>query len=177
MDLTGNLDLFDTTDGDNPISIAQLNSDYCAIDDIAQLLQTGNRKFKIMHLNIQSLPAKFEQLKVSLDYLATVDLTLDCILLCETYLNNLHCDLYNIPGHSFVQRCRSSMNNGGVAIHISDKIPFKIREDLSLFIEGEFESIVIETCLHQRTCLIAEVYRVLDTNETASIECLIEDVQ
>ncbi len=64
------------------------------------------------------------------------------------------------------------MKHGGVVIYISDKIPFKIcddlRDDLSLLSEGEFESIVIETCLNQRMCLLVEVYRVPNTNETAS---------
>ncbi len=63
--------LFDTTDCDNHISIAQLNSDYLEIDDLPKLLQIWIHEFKIMHLNILNLPANFEQLKVLRDRLAT----------------------------------------------------------------------------------------------------------
>jgi hypothetical protein len=35
------------------------------------------------------------------------------------------------------------MSKGGVAMYVSNNITFKIREDLSVFHEGEFESIFI----------------------------------
>ena len=54
-------------------------------------------------------------------------------------------------------------SRGGVAIYISETYNFSIRHDLSNFIEGEFESIFIETKTPQ-AAIIGEIYRIRKTN-------------
>ncbi len=39
---------------------------------------------------------------------------------------------------------RSHVGHGGVGIYIREDITYKIRDDISLFIEGEFESVFVE---------------------------------
>jgi hypothetical protein len=62
------------------------------------------------------------------------------------------------------------MSKGGVAIDVRDTINFKMRDDLSLYVEGEFESIFIETCDKYSPAIIGEIYRIPNTNAQTSLE-------
>ncbi len=93
--------------------------------------------------------------------------TLIFILLCETYLNNINYNQFKIPGYTFVQTNRSHVGLSGVGIYIREKITFKIR-DISLFIEGEFESIFVEATHLKKSYIIWEIYRVPNSNVNLS---------
>ena len=49
-------------------------------------------------------------------------------------------------------------------MYIKENIQFNIREDLSIFIEGEFESIFIETFNESFTTIVGEIYRIPNTS-------------
>ena len=101
----------------------------------------------------------------------SVTLNPDYILLCETFLTDQTASLYQIPGYKLVHKSRTAKTRGGVAIYIRDNIPFHVREDLGYFIEGEFESIFIETTQSGlKHSIIGEIYRVPNTNEKLSVE-------
>ena len=55
-------------------------------------------------------------------------------------------------------------------MYIRNDIDFQVREDLSLFHEGEFETIFIETTGPGRHAIIGEIYRVPGSNEIVSID-------
>ncbi len=59
-------------------------------------------------------------------------------MLCETFLTDLNCHLYPIPGYNFVDKHRGALKHGGVGIYVRNDIPFTVRDDISVFIEGEF---------------------------------------
>ena len=59
---------------------------------------------------------------------------------------------------------------GGVAIYIRDNIQYNLREDLSIFIEGEFESMFIESINNDQTSIVSEIYRIPNTNVNVSIQ-------
>ena len=59
---------------------------------------------------------------------------------------------------------------GGVAIYIRDNIQYDLREDLSIFIEGEFESIFIESINNGQTSIVGEIYRIPNTSVNLSIQ-------
>ena len=123
-----------------------------------------------MHINICSLPDKFDKLKVLLSSLELVNIRFDFILICETFLSDRNHDLYNLPGYTFVSRHRKYAKCGGVGIYVRSCFNYIVREDLSTFKEQSFESIFIEVA--ERTghnVLIGEIYRIPNTSCADSI--------
>ena len=129
-----------------------------------------NFQTKAMHLNIEGLNAKFDELKFLLAQLSEKNIKLDCILVCETVINCHNEQLFNLPGYKFICRNRTNKTKGGVGIYILDTIPYKVRDDLCVFVEGEFESIFIEICEDKCSTIVGEIYRVPDTNVQLSLE-------
>ena len=95
-----------------------------------------------MHLNIRSLPDKFDKLKLLLSQLDNVNVNIDFILICETYLIERNHDLYQLPGYNCISRHRKQAKCGGVGMYISDKYNYIISDDISLFVEHSFESVL-----------------------------------
>jgi hypothetical protein len=58
---------------------------------------------------------------------------------------------------------------GGVAMYLKDNIKYKLRNDLEIHIDGEFECLFIEAQLNNKQVIVGEVYRVPNTNEIDSI--------
>ena len=154
-----------------PIGI-NIDSKYFGMDDLNNLLPQGNLHLKLtaVHINIHSLPAKFDQLNIMLLRLNQLKINLQIILLCETFLNDNNSALFNIPGYTFIYKNRQSMSRGGVAIYIRDDIKFKLREDIGSDTEGKFESIFIEVITNPKHIIVGEVYRTPNSNEAQSIE-------
>ena len=71
---------------------------------------------------------------------------IDYILLCETcVVNDDNVHLFKLLNYNIICKNRKIKAKGGVAIYIRDNIQYNLREDLSIFIEGGFESIFIES--------------------------------
>lgn len=83
---------------------------------------------------------------------------IDILTLSETHLTEHEPEpLFEIPGYSFVSRCRSSGKDGGVAVYISSKLCWERRIDLE---NDEVECIWIEVKQNQsKGWLIAVIYR------------------
>lgn len=152
-------------------ALSTLNSPYLDCDEIHDHLVSGvTYSPKVMHLNIQSLPSKLNELKCLLNQLRENGIILDFILLCETFVGNDTCHLFSIPGYTLVTKNRQKMIRGGVAMYIRQCIPHKIIEQLSVFHEGEFESLFIETKIQDKRFIIGEIYRIPNTPEDLSVE-------
>jgi hypothetical protein len=151
---------------DNPLQLLDINSNYYHIEDIhASIPQDIQFKYKTIHINMQSLPDKYDKLKLFLHRLMDAHLTVDFILLCETFLTVNNADLYQIPGYKFIHKTRSSTSRGGVGMYIRNDIRFKLRDDIAIFCEGEFESIFIETTGNEKPTIVGEIYRIPNSNE------------
>ncbi len=156
---------------DNPLKTFNIDSQYCDIDQLKNYLHGDNQhkfEYSSMHLNIQSLPAKFEQLKLLLSILEEKDINLDFILLCETFLTDNIANKFNITGYDMVYKNRLT-NRGGVAIYINNKLNYKMRDDLAINKPGVFESIFIEVQSPKLNAIVGEIYRIPNTNEIDSI--------
>ena len=68
-----------------------------------------------------------------------------------------------------IYKNRTVGTRGGIAIYIKETISFKCRPDSEINIDGEFESIFIETIIKQEKIIIGEIYRVPNTNEQLSL--------
>ena len=167
--------LYDAYIGNNddephPVRSLDIDSKYYNIDDMFSACVTNTYfDYSALHLNVQGLASKFTGLKMMLSQIQDAGICFDFILLCETFLNDFNCDYFNIPGYNLVSKNRKSMNKGGVAIYIKHSINYKIRDDLSTFVEGEFESIFVEI-MGTSPAIVGEIYRVPNTNINTGIQ-------
>ncbi len=163
----------DDTSNNNNQNILNVGSKLYELDDIqAKFSVNHNFMYTAMHLNIHSLLAKFDQLKTLLTRLNGIQIQLDFILLCETFLSDTNANMFDIPGYNFVYKNRKVNCRGGVAIYIKDNIKFSNRPDLEINHDGEFESIVIEANVSNTSSsvIVGEIYRVPNTSEVVSVE-------
>jgi hypothetical protein len=149
------------------------DTSYINTDAIKEALHNHNAsKYSCLHLNIQSLPSKFDRLKELLKELNNANINIDFILLCETFLNDSNTQLYNLQGYNLISQNRSRLARGGVAIYVKSEYNYKLRNDLSVNVEGEFESIFIETKSkrNNETLIVGEIYRIPNTNINDSLQ-------
>jgi hypothetical protein len=173
QDLNDLMHLFNSDDNtnDNPLELLDIKSDYYEINDINATIPRGaNFQYKTIHINIQSLPDKFDKLKLFLHRLKDESLTIDFVLICETFLTDKNANMYQIPGYKFIHKSRSIISRGGVGMYVRDNIQFKLRDDIALFYEGQFESIFIETTHSSKTTIIGEIYRIPSANDQLSLD-------
>ncbi len=96
--------LADFMENDNNATANVINTK-CELYDIEELRNCPNchnSKYTALHLNIHSLPAKFDQLKAMLTRLKTISINIDFVLLCETFLADYNADIFQIPGYNFI---------------------------------------------------------------------------
>ena len=157
---------------DDRFNLLNVNSSYCSVEDIntSEILMS-DYKYCAIHLNIHSLPSKFDQLKDMVVRLNDNKIKVDFILLCETFLVDANADKFSIPGYNFVHKSRKSLSKGGVAMYIADKYTFVERQDLCINVEGEYESIAVELNSQNggRNLIISEIYRIPNTSERESL--------
>ena len=130
----------------------------CKQYDIEDLkLCNKGYKYSARHINIQGLPAKYGRLITLVANLTDIDIKMQFIIICETFLNDTNFDKYAIPSYHFVKNNRSHHKQGGVGIYIMDTLQFNIRNDLSVFYEMEFEAIVVEITNLKHKLIVAEI--------------------
>jgi vacuolar-type H+-ATPase subunit F/Vma7 len=165
--------LYDRNNDSNILAQFDIDSKYYEIDEMKQInchTTSDGFKYKILHLNIQGLMSSLENLKHFLNKLESNDIHIDFILLCETFLNEpnqqMHC---SIAGYEFICRNRIKRKKGGVAIYINNRYQFKIKDEISTFVEGEYESIFIEVLSNPHNLIIGEIYRIPNTPAQLSL--------
>ena len=125
------------------------------------------RGFKIASLNIASLPAHIDELRLFM-----ADKNLDVLAINETRLSDsIDNSCIHIQGYDIVRRDRNR-NGGGVCLYIRSSINFKTRSSLMSDI---YEAIVVEIFKpnSQPFCIVA-VYRPPGTED--EFFCYFEDV-
>ena len=102
-------------------------SDKCGyrMTDECDNLNLLNYNFIVMQLNICSLLSNVGELKLLLTKLKQRNLTVDVILLCETFLSKNTEKLVNIPHYHLYANHRSKHKGGGTAILVRDGILHK----------------------------------------------------
>lgn len=160
---------------DERFALAQTNSQFCVPENITNLngyVSFKNAKYCVLHINIHSLPSKFDQLVNLLALLKSKGIIIHFILLCETFLKEVNATRFQIPGYNFIHQSRKLLTKGGVAIYIRDTFNYKEWRDLCINAEGEFESIAAEIEVKNggKNLIIAEIYRVPNTPERESVE-------
>ena len=92
------------------------HSPYYDFNKLITLLQAKNEKFTIMSINIQSLQAKFDELKILTEILQDAQCSFTAICVQETWLSkDSNLSLLKLPGY-LISEGKSSSLHGGVAI-------------------------------------------------------------
>jgi len=155
----------------NPFNLADINSNHYDVNDILpDKFSQNNIQCKVFHLNIQELSSKCYQLHTLHSDLSDAHVEIDYILSSETFVNDDNAHLFKLPNYNFIYKNRKIKSKGGVAIFIRDNIQYNLREDLSIFIEGELESIFIESINNGQTSVVGEIYRIPNTSVNLSIQ-------
>ena len=174
--ISPSIDVDITVNEDNSVCLTvpnlSINSVYSEIEQLATVRESRhNFQYRCLHINIHSIPCKFELLKNIISRLQDINIDLDFIFLCETFLTDLNKDKYQLPGfNDIICQNRKQKTKGGVALYVNKRFTCKERYDLSPFHEGEFETIFAEVRNKNTTLIVGEVYRVPNTNEKVSID-------
>lgn len=133
------------------------------VDPMVEFLNT--RGIKIVHQNIRGLFTNMGSLTMFLEKYKQIDI----ITLSETHITpdswNDNRNLYNIPGYTFIQKCRKHATGGGVGMYISNNLQWKIA-DINC---GDLESIWIEICVKKsKNFLVNTTYKPPDTSKHLS---------
>ena len=142
---------------DNDMGSITKDSNYYDLDDF----NVNNKDYglAVMHINIQSLPAKVDELKILLENLANKGHPIDIVLVCETFLTTEKVNLCQIDNYTLLETHRKNQRGGGVALYINKRIKFEERMDLQVFDEGQIESHFIEIELNKKHVIVGELYR------------------
>ena len=108
-------------------------------------------------------------MSISVSRFHDIKINMHCIMLCETFLTDNNCVFDRITGYKLVCRNRQTGSRGGVAMYIRDDLNYIIRNNISVNIDGKFESIFVEAHSKTVNCIFGEIYRVPNTSEILSI--------
>ena len=104
--------------------------DYYDVNDISKLRITEN-DLSVIHLNISSLPLHINELKLFLSFFKC---KFDIISISESRItksNTLTTNI-DIPGYN-IEHTPTESKVGGCLLYISNKIPYKLRNDLNVY--------------------------------------------
>ena len=114
----------DDQDDDDESPILLQHSPCYTNDDAIELFLTKQDIFSIISLNCQSLPAKFDQLKI---YIAQFDYPFSIIAVQETWLTINHdVSLFQLDGYTFIHKPSTCSRHGGVGIYLRSDFNFQI---------------------------------------------------
>ena len=127
--------------------------------DLDQIPSINNENLSLLSLNIQSLPAKFNEFSDLLNDLSLSKINPDLICLQETW-QIPDPSLFKIPNYQPIEiNSRSLARGGGVGIYIKDGLPFANLSQHSIFVERIFESVFIEIVIDNKKIVVGSVYR------------------
>lgn len=132
-----------------------VSSSYIGVEDVKMI-----NGLTVLHLNVRSLHKKIDMLKEFIQVLETKNVTIDVLLLSETWLNENNDSLTHIEGYQFFHLNRKMTNGGGLAIYVSNNIKAAYMSELSRMEEGIFESLFLRLTCNKKEFVVGELYRV-----------------
>ena len=153
-----NFDFLSTDDLDSPYLNNKFLFSYRDEADFCSTYKNCN-SLSILSINIQSLPAKFDDLKSFISNLSINKCNPDIICLQEIWFVSDPM-LFSLQGYQpLISSCRQKAQGGGVGFYIKDSINFNISKK-SIFVEKVFESQFIEIKPpSSKSFILGNVYR------------------
>ena len=140
--------------------------DYYDVNDISKL-RINENDLSVIHLNISSLPLHINELKLFLNFFKC---KFDIISISESRItksNTLTTNI-DIPGYN-IEHTPTESKAGGCLLYISDKIPYKLRNDLNVYCPKQLESVFIELLLSNKPSqIIGTIYKHPSMNVSTS---------
>ena len=121
--------------------------DYYNVNEISNL-RINEKDLSVIHLNISSLPLHINELK---NFISFFKYKFDIIYLSESRItkrNTLTTNI-DISGYS-IEHTPTESKAEGCLLYISDKIPYKLRNDLNVYCPKQLESVFIEVLLSNK---------------------------
>ena len=82
-------------------------------------IHNKNSKLTCMHLNIHSIPSKIHEIKrMPMDF-TRQHISVDVLLLCETFINELNKSQCHLDDYNLVEEHHANKSKGGVAIYVN----------------------------------------------------------
>ena len=150
----------DSEEDDSPFRSGNIKCEYYEPDLYLNKVNHIPSCNSYFHLNCRGITANWGSWVELMCNLNTNTFSFDCIGISELY-QCAHDTRVHLPGyHNIITRCRDDGFRGGVGLFVKDKIEYKIRNDLSVFIAHVFESLFIEID-YSPTCkqVIGVIYR------------------
>ena len=148
--------LFNNTDF-SPYSEINFNCSYINPEQIHNL---NNSNLSVISINIQSLPAKFNELSDMLSQFNQANFNPDVLCLQETWQIS-DPSLFNLPNfQNIILNTRSNARGGGVGIYVKNDLVFSVLTQHSVFLERIIETLFIEiTTEDNKKLVIGSIYR------------------
>ena len=133
----------------------------------------GELHLNVLHVNIRSYHKNIDELRILLDKFSDVNLSIDVLCMCETFLNSDNQHLAVISGFNRVLANRENQKGGGVAIYVRDTIELVKTID-TIFVEGILESVTVQLKKSSQKYVISEFYRPPNGNMTTFVDELLK---
>jgi exonuclease III len=141
---------------DSPYNQSVFNSSY--VDHLSVCSSPLNDKINILSFNVQSLSAKFSDLKDFLDHCCAKSFLPEIILLQEIW-QVTDPNIFLLKNYQpLIFKCRTDTRGGGVGIYVKNGINFSINNN-SVFMDGVLESILIDVTFNKKKYVIGSMYR------------------
>ena len=89
----------------NRFNLTDINSNYYDVNDVLpDTFSHNNVQCKVPHLNVQGLSSKCDKPQTLLSELSDAHVEIDCILLCETFVNDDNAHLSKLPNYNFIYK-------------------------------------------------------------------------
>ena len=140
-------------------------SDYYDIDNLKSIPSLST-SFSIFSLNVQSIRAKIDTIRIFLSDLLSNDTIFDALCFQETWLDsNDDLNQFKLDGYKLIHRPKSCSGHGGLAIYIREHYTHDIFHMTST--ETNWEGLFIKIPLQYTYLIIGNVYRQPDNHNIA----------
>ena len=140
-------------------------STYSDVNSLADLMSSNNSNFSILSLNVQSINAKFDELKITIEQINQVH-TISVIDIQESWLeNDSNINLYQLDNYNLISKSKYSSEHGGLLIYVHTEFEYEPLPGLEQRTTG-WEQLFVNI-IHKKKYIIGNVYRV--PNEIVAI--------
>ena len=120
------------------------------------------KKLHVLHLNIRCFLKNSDKLKMMLDNFQQNKITIDVILICESFVNDLNCQFVHIPGYQCYFRNRDKRPGGGILIFVRNT--FKVLGEIESPFNEITKSLFLKVKIGKQVVYFWEIYRIPNTD-------------
>ena len=144
------------------ISYIIKHSPYFDRENFIKILKEKNENFTVLSLNIQSINAKFDQIKILLHLMQENNSHISAICLQETWLrDDSNNALISLENYNFISQGKKCFSHGGLTIYLHEKYNLKTVPSpiISEIFEGQFIEISEVDTNRPTHILLGNIYR------------------